>query len=181
MITSPYRRGADDGFIFGIYLSILLLSMFVASRLPILGFLAILMIVGVPLVIFLFMRRYDRQLSGCVTFPMFWMQGMVTFICGILIASALLVVYLSWIDPGLIPEQLNALIKASSLPQAKGTALEEMGEIASQMIAQHLVPTPIQIAVELILLAIVSGSLLSMVLGALMTLRRRFMRSRMPM
>ncbi len=180
MTTSPYRRGADDGFIFGIYLSVLLLSMFAAPKIAILGPLALVLIICVPLVIFLFMRRYDRQLSGCVTFPMFWMQGMVTFICGILLAGAVLVVYLTWIQPNLIYDQLTGLIETASLPQAKGTVIEEMGKMASEMIRQHIVPSPISIVVELILLAIVTGSLLSMTLGGLMVLRRRFARSQTP-
>lgn len=177
MVTSPYRRGADDGFLFGLYLTLMFFGFFTAQRSSALALTAFALAVFVPLVIFLFMRRYDRQLNGCVTFPMFWMQGMMIFICGILIAGAFTVIYLTWIEPDFIFWQFSSLAEVGSQPDAKGTALEEMGEMASQMIEKHMLPTPISIVVELILIAIVSGSLLSILLACYFTMRRRFRRN----
>lgn len=109
---------------------------------------------------------------------MFWMQGVVIFICGILIAGALLVVYLKWIDPGYILRQLNTVIEAGSTPEAAGTFLAEAAEVARQMIDQRFIPSPIAIVTEMIMLAIVSGSFLSILLGGFFALRNKLRRSK---
>lgn len=173
MVTSPYRRGADDGFIFGLYLSLMFFGIFASAHWPVLGLLSLLLIVCVPLVIFLFMRRYDRELQGCVTFPMFWMHGMMTFICAILISGAFFVIYLTWIEPDWFFNQLQGVVEAATLPAAKGTSIEEFGKIASEMIEFHMIPSPVSIMFELLMLAIVTGSLLSILLGCIFIIRRR--------
>lgn len=173
LITSPYRRGADDGFIFGLYLTLMFFGSIFAAHIPMLGLLSLVMAAAVPVVIYIFMRRYDRQMNGCATFPMFWMQGVVTFICGTLIAGALLVVYLHWIDPGFVLRQLQTLVETGSAPELKGTSMAEAATMASQMIEARFVPTGVQIVTEIVMVSIVSGSLLSILLGSFFALRHR--------
>jgi len=180
MVTSPYRRGADDGFIFGLYLSLMFFSSILAPGLPLLGLLSGVMVIAVPVVIFLFMRRYNRQLHGHTTFPMFWMQGVVIFTCGILISGALLVIYLKWINPGFIRLQLESMVKLGATPGAEGTAIADAADIASQMLESNFIPTPIAIVTELIMAAIVSGSLLSIIIGSLFALRNTLRRRNTP-
>ncbi len=171
MITSPYRRGADDGFIFGLYLTLMFFGSIFSPRLPLLGFLSFALMAGVPAVIFLFMRRYDRAMQGCATFPMLWMQGVVIFTCGILISGALLVVYMKWVEPDFIVRQLEGIVEMGR--QAPDTALAEAGDIASQMIKARFIPTPIAVVTEFIMGAIVSGSLLSILLGGYFAIRNK--------
>lgn len=176
MVTSPYRRGADDGFIFGLYLSLMFFGSIFAPKLPLLGLLSFAMMIAVPAVIFIFMRRYDRQLQECATFPMFWMQGVVIFICGILISGALLVVYLQWFDTDYIRLQMESMAELGESPEAKGTVLEEAGSITRRMLDARFIPSPIAIVTELIMAAIVSGSLLSIILGCFFALRNKLRR-----
>lgn len=178
MILSPYRRGADDGAVFGVYLTVLFFGMIFGSRVPGLGFLSLILALGVPLVIFLFMRRYDRQMQGCATFPMMWMQGVVIFVCGMLIAGTLMVVYMKWVEPDFILHQLEGLVETGSLPEAKGTFLEEAADVASQMIKAKFIPSPMAVVSELIMGAIVSGSLLSILLASYFALRHKLERAR---
>lgn len=180
MITSPYRRGADDGFFFGLYLSLMFFSGIFSSRIPVAGtllsLLSLLMAVGVPAVIYMFIRRYDRDLQECATFPMMWMLGVVTFVCGILISGALLIIYMKWIEPDFILRQLQTLADAGKL--APGTFLEESGDIASQMIAANFIPSATAFVSEIIMLAVVTGSVLSIIISSVFALRHKTARHR---
>ncbi len=176
MITSPYRRGADDGFFFGIYLTLMFFSSIFAQSLPLLGLLSPVMALGVPAVIWFFIRRYDRMLQECATFPMMWMLGVVIFVCGSLISGLLLTIYMKWIEPDFVLNQLNAIIELGK--GAPGTVLAEAGDIAAQMIEANFVPTPIAIVSEIIMLATVTGSLLSIVISGIFALKHKTQRHR---
>lgn len=171
MIPSPYRRGADDGFIFGIYLSVMFLASLYSSHLPSLSFLSLIMAVCVPVVIFWFIRRFDKQLKEFSTFPMLWMQGVVIFVCGVLIAGVVLVVYMKWIEPDFILNQLRMIVETGSA--SHDATMKEFADIADQMIKANFVPSPMYIVTQIILLAIVTGSILSIIIAMCLTIRRR--------
>lgn len=176
IITSPYRRGADFGFIFGIYLTVMFFSPVLAPYIPLLGLLPFLMMAGVPAVIFYFIRRYDRELQECATFPMMWMLGVVIFICGIMIAGSLLIIYMKWIEPDLIFEQISALAENGS--KYPGTFMAEAGHIAQEMIDAHFIPSATAVVSELIMAAIVTGSMLSIVISSFFALLHKIRRHR---
>lgn len=176
LITSPYRRGADFGFLFGIYLTVMFFSSIFARALPLGGLLSLILMAGVPVFAFTTLRRYNRELQGCATFPMMWMTGVVTFICGSLIAGTLLVIYLKWIEPDFILRQLEGLVEAGR--QNPDTPIAEAGDIASQMIKTNFIPSPMAVITEMILAAIVSGSILSIIISAFISTTNRLRRSR---
>lgn len=176
IITSPYRRGADFGFLFGIYLTVMFFGSIFAGSLPLGGILSFVLMLGVPVFIFIALWRYDRELQGCATFPMMWMAGVVTFICGILISGALLVIYMKWIEPDFVVAQLEGLVETGK--QLPGTPVADAGEIASQMIKANFIPSPIAIVTELIMAAIVSGSILSIIISAGFAMRHKALRRR---
>lgn len=176
IITSPYRRGADFGFIFGLYLTLMFFSSIFSPKLPLLGLLSLAMMVCVPVVIFIFIRRYDRELQECATFPMMWMLGVVVFVCGMLISGSLLVIYMKWIEPGFIVGQLEGLVELGR--QSPGTFAAEAGKVAEQMIEANFIPSPMAIVSEMIMAAIVSGSILSITISALFALRHKMQRHR---
>lgn len=115
MIKSPYRRGADDGFLFGIYLTVMFFASIFAGSFAPLSLLALVMMVSVPVVIYRFMRSYHRSLGPSGTFAMLWMQGVMIFFCGMLIAGTALVVYMKWIHPGFVVEQAHSRGRAQGL------------------------------------------------------------------
>lgn len=171
MIQSPYRRGADDGFIFGIYLSVMFFASILAGDFAPLSLLALAMMVGVPAVIYRFMLSYHRKLGAAGSFAMLWMQGVVIFFCGMLIAGTLLVVYMKWVHPDFVAGQLAAV--AALKGSVPGSQMDFAADVASKMIEANFIPTPIDIVTEMIMLSIVSGSMLSMLLSGIFALRRR--------
>ncbi len=170
MIPSPYRRGADDGFIFGAYLSVMFLASLLSAHIPFLSLLSLAMAAGVPVVVYLFMRRFNTELKEFATFPMLWMQGVVIFICGILIAGTVLAVYLQWIEPGYVLNQLREVVKLGSA--SDNPTIAQAAELADAMIKSNMIPSTMAIVTEMILVAIFSGSLLSILLSAFFTIRR---------
>lgn len=171
MIQSPYRRGADDGFFFGAYLTVMFFASIFSEWMPLLQLLSGAMAVCVPLTIYRFMLRYHRSLGQMGSFPMLWMQGVVIFFCGMLIAGCALVVYMKWIEPDFVIGQIRqvAALKGT-LPDS---GVETAAEVASNMLEANFIPTPIDIVVELMMLAIFTGSLLSMLLSGIFAVRRR--------
>ena len=147
------------------------LASLLTTRIPELSFVTIVMAACVPVVIFLFMRRFNAALKEFATFPMLWMQGVVIFVCGILISGAFLVIYLKWIEPDYVISQLRTLAETGA--QSGNPTLEEFADLADKMIEANFIPSPIAIVTELIMAAIVSGSILSMILSAYFTIRRR--------
>lgn len=171
MIRSPYRRGADDGFIFGIYLTVMFFASIFAGNFTVLPLLALVMMAAVPAVIYRFMLSYHRTLGPAGSFAMLWMHGVVIFFCGMLIAGTALVIYMKWIHPGFVIEQLTAVAALKgSMP---GTQMDTAAELASKMLEARFIPAPIDIVTEIMMLAIVSGSILSMTLSGIFALRRR--------
>ncbi|MCM1163166.1 MAG: DUF4199 domain-containing protein [Muribaculaceae bacterium] len=171
MIESPYRRGASDGLRFGLYLGAMFFASIFSTLSPILGLVSLALMVSVPAAVYTMMRRYQRSLGVASSFAMLWMYGVVLFFCGMLIAGAALTVYLKWIEPDYIVDQLQTLADmAGTMP---GTIVDDAAGVASSMLEARFIPTPISIVVELIMLAIVTGSGLTVCLSALLTFRHR--------
>lgn len=165
MPPSPYRRGATQGMLFGIYLSILFLDSVYSVSYPLMGLIGMLLIVGVPFYIFRCLRATFVADGGLTPFSSLWMQGIMVFMCGSLIQGAVAVVYLKWIDPAFIITQLRSVIsfyEGLPSPEAK-----EMAKVLSNMIEANLVPSAASMVMEIIFLSVFSGSLLSLVMSAL--------------
>lgn len=162
---SPYRRGADDGFIFGAYLTATFLAIVWSSGVPLLGLVSMLLLAGVPVFVYLRLRRAYVADCGHTLLSSLWMQGIATFACGSLIAGAVATAYLKWIDPDFIIDRLHEAIAFYS-----GSGWERGQEVADtlqRMIDMHLVPSAAAIVVEVIWLAVFSGSLVSLLMALL--------------
>lgn len=171
MPESPYRRGGADGLRFGIYLAVMFFASIFSSSFAPLGLLSMAQMVAVPAVTYVMMRRYQRSLGAASSFSMLWMYGLVLFFCGMLIAAAPLTIYMRWIEPGFILGQLQALAELQGA--VPDSMLDEAAALARNMIEARFIPSAVSIVVQLIMLAVVTGSALTLCLGALLSIRRR--------
>lgn len=163
-----FRRGADDGLPFGAYLSVLFLFIVFSVQVPILGFLALLMMCGVPAWTYWKLRRAYTAERGTTRFSALWMQGIVMFFCGGLIMALVAYIYMGHINPTFIKEQMELMAEAHA-----GTPI---GDTLATAIKNKIVPSPIQSAMELLWMSVFSGSLLS-ILTALLVQARRISRN----
>lgn len=167
---SPYRRGANDGFYFGLYLTVMFFAIVISVKVSVFSLLAFAMMLFVPFLIYRWLRRSYVEDKGRSQLSALWMQGIVIFACGSLIAGVVATIYLKWIDPDFIVNRLNEAIelyKDSDWPQGR-----EIATVMQEMIDYNFVPSAIAIIFEMIWLSIFSGSLLSLLMSLLARARR---------
>ncbi|MCX4288140.1 MAG: DUF4199 domain-containing protein [Duncaniella sp.] len=171
MVESPYRRGADDGFKFGLYLTTMFFTSIFSEKIALLSLVSLVMIAAVPVIVWQMQRRYCRDCRGAATFPMLWMQGVMIFTCGMAIAGVALAIYMRWINPDFILNQWELM--AATGAHSDSRFMQETGRVAQGMIDNGLLPTPMAVVVQLILLAITTGSILSLTMGAILIAMHR--------
>lgn len=167
---SPYRRGADHGAVFGVYLAALFFATAYSVDHPLLALAAMAMMLVVPLYIFATLRRSFIADRGETQFSSLWMEGIATFFFGGLIASIVAMVYMRWVEPGFFDERVDTLIAIYS-----SMDLDQAQEAADMLLAardQKLLPKPIEITVDMLWLIVFTGSLLSMAVAWLVQLMK---------
>lgn len=162
---SIYRRGADDGLIFGLYLSLMFVVMAVAltggSVLASLTGMA--MILAVPVLLYFFLRKSYLADDRRSPFSAMWLQGICIFFFGSLLMSMTAYVYMRVIHAGFIPEVFETAREAY-----ENTGTED-GATLARMIKKiqdnNLYPTPATVAMEIVWIAVFTGSMLSMLVS----------------
>lgn len=166
---SPYSRGAHYGVAFGVYLSVLFFAIAYSLTVPLLSLLSLMMMAGVPAVIYVMLRKSYVADYGKTIFSSLWMEGIAIFFFGGLIASLVSVAYMTWINPGYLYSQVDMMIELyGSADWERGKELSEMLVRAKE---QHLIPAPIDLAIDMLWLIVFSGSILSMLMSLLVQAR----------
>ncbi len=165
MTKSPYRAGAEKGQLFGLYLSAIILSSILSSHIPFLSILTLVLIIGVPVVIYRQLRQRSIAREGNANISELWMQGIITFACGALICALIILLYLMWIEPNYI---MTTLTNSMNVYQSLGTEMgNNLAETIKLMIEQHMVPSASDIALSMFWFITATGSLLSLVISIL--------------
>lgn len=169
-IKNIYARGADDGFWLGVYFSALFGLTVTAMSVPLVNIIVGAMVLGVPFLTYFFLRRTHVAAHGMTVFSALWMQGIVMFACGCIILGLVIFVYLRWIDPAFMSRVLQAgLDYYSRLP---GEGAKEMYDQLRMIADSNAIPTPLNMAMGWMWLGMFSGSLLSMLVAAVVRLRK---------
>ncbi len=156
---SVYKRGASDGAIFGIIMIALFFSSIFVIDVPVLILVTILIMLAVPFVVYKFLRKHFVQSQGYATFSELWLHGIIIFACGSLISGLVAFIFLRWIQPDFMIDQMNTII---NLNQSIGDDdAEEATHLLQQMIDNKLVPIVIQTS----FLCVFTGSILSMLVA----------------
>lgn len=160
---SVYKRGADDGFYFGVYLVVLFFASVFAMTLPFAGLLTMILMLGVPFVIYRFLRRTYVADNGMTQYSALWLQGIIIFFCGSLLSGLVAYVYMRWINPDFIMSIVKDAIGIYSSSNWENG--QEVADVLQKMIDQKLVPKPIEVVIQSIWTAVFTGSLLSMLVA----------------
>lgn len=162
---SPFRRGAENGFRFGAYMTVIHATVIGSSSVPLLNVVTLALLAGAPALLYMLMRRDRTAEGGLPTLGALWLDGLLTILCGAMLASAVLTVYLRWIDPDFLIsnlEQAVALLEASGDPSSL-----EMADKMHTAISNGFSISPITFSMMLLWMAGTSGSLLSLVIAAI--------------
>lgn len=162
---SVYRRAADSGWIFGVYLSVTSMLSLLSTQITIFGIITLIMMIGVPFLLFVFLRKMFIEEMGTSKFSALWMYGILLFLFGSLIAGLVTYIYLQYINPtymyDTLVQTLN-LLKSSPIPDAK-----DMINIIQTFIDKKLIPSPIEVVMQMIWLTTLTGSFLSIIVSGI--------------
>lgn len=168
---SVYRRGAEDGLILGPVMAIAVLLSGATSYVAWLAIPAILAIAAVPATATVLLRRGYAEDNYRSTFSALWLEGICAFFFGGMLMGVVAFAAMRWIWPGYIMDQVNTLIDILSASLAEDNI--RMAHNLRAMADNGELPAPIDLVLELIYIAVFTGSLLSMLLSLLIRSRRR--------
>lgn len=169
-VKSVYRQGAEYGAWFGVYLTVMALAIMYGFTHTILMLVAMAMMVAVPAVVYPMLRRYRSQMRGYAPFASLWMLGLMIFICGSLICGAVTYVWMQYVMPTFIYDQVMAAIDVyKAVP---GDSAAEMVRIMETIVERHALPSAMEVVVQMVMLTTFLGSLVSMVLAFILGMRR---------
>jgi hypothetical protein len=163
------HRGASDGLIFGLYLTALFLLSANSLAIPSLSLPSMVLMCGIPFLTYFYLYKGYKQEFGTTTFSALWMQGIVMFFCGSMIMALVIYLFMRWIHPSFLVDFLTTardLYDGMDWDNGK-----QMAQTIDTMIDNHLVPAPITIAIQSMLMCTFFGSILSifcsLIIGAL--------------
>ncbi|MDE6642772.1 MAG: DUF4199 domain-containing protein [Muribaculaceae bacterium] len=168
-VRSIYRRGADNGLLLGLYFCIMFGFSIAGERVQAVGFVSTLMMLGVPFLVYRFLRKTYVEQHGLTQFSALWTQGIIAFAGGGLILAFVVFIYIRFIDPQIIVRQLDSLINVYT--EADNQRADDMITVLTNMRDMHLYPSARDIVVQLELLSIFSGSILSMLMSLLVRMK----------
>ena len=164
-MMSVYARGAQDGVLMGAVLCGIFASWALSLRVAVASLAFPLLCIAVPVLAWWLLRRSYRADLGMSTFSALWMHGICIFFFGTLIMAALAIVWLQWLEPGLIIQSLN---NAADVYAQLGTPeAEKLAEDVHRLIERGMVPRPVDVALALLWAGVFSGSILSIILTAI--------------
>ena len=168
---SVYVLGAENGLVLGPVLTLAALLVGATTYNALMFVPAVIALIAVPAVAYMQLRRTMATQPSLATFSALWLQGICAFFFGGAIMAALCYAAMRWIWPGFIIDQVQTVIEiygAVNDPEA-----QDIARTLQRLMDSHSLPAAIDIALELLYVAVFTGSLLSMLLSLIIRKTRR--------
>lgn len=162
---SIYERAAYNGLWMGIYFTILFLAMVGAMRFGLLNIVVFTMVLLVPYLVYIQLRKTHYEAHGLESFSGLWMQGILTFGCGSIIFCATSYIFLRWIYPGFMPDTLRLAIELYE--EQPGDAAADLAAELRAVLDRKMYPNASTISIMWLWFGTFSGSILSMVVATI--------------
>ena len=163
-VKSLYRRAAEYGVPFGIYLSIVSVSFVFIDKVPALSFMIFALLLALPFLTFCIQRQYFVKEYGFTQYSGLWMLGIMVFIFASLIMSLVTYVVVQLARPDWLYEWAQWLIAEGS--RSVDSHIRESSLTLKNIVDNNLVPR----AIEVVFLGFWFMSFLGSVLSAIMAL-----------
>lgn len=168
---SVYTEGAENGAILGPMMAAAVICFGASTYHPWWFIPAIICCVAVPTLAYMFMARTYARQPELSTFSALWLQGICMFFFGSLIMALAVYVAIRFFCPTFMADQVaNFITLYSTIDDPAAVQAVEMMETIQK---QGIMPSPIEVALELVYGAVFSGSLLSMVFSLVVRSRGR--------
>lgn len=178
--TSPRRpimaRAAENGLYLSVMMCVLLLLLGGGTVLPLLSWLFLVGAVALPVVAYMILSRNCRRSGADLSFAEIWAEGISSFFLGSLLPAVMTYVLLRFAFPDFVYNQVNTTIEmlgAIDTPEA-----ETLASTFRQLVDKGALPSPADIAANIISFNIVAGTVLSLFLAIALSTRLRMERYR---
>lgn len=178
--TSPYRRGAHTGAFFGLYLCAIFMAMVASAHLVLASFVFFVLMAGVPVFIYFALRRGYVSRSGRASVSELWVEGIMIFIFGSAICGFVTFIYLKWIEPTFMYDQVTSII--SSLQALRNNPqlmagqdvgqIDSMIDVFSNMVTHGMVPKASEFVMSMFWFTTATGCILSLPLAFFARLKK---------
>jgi len=156
-----FHRAAVWGIPFGLYLAAVAATSIYADKLPVLSLVCLVMLVGIPVLVYRYQRRQFIDDDGFSEYAALWMLGIMLFVLGAVLASLIVYLLLQYARPGFLYDQAQTLINTyRAMP---GMADNDVLQTLQQMVDKGMLPTPIEAVVNAYWFITFCGSMLSAV------------------
>lgn len=164
-----YREGAYKGVPMGIYLTLIFLFTVWSEKSSLLSLAGLAMLCYTPFFAYRLIAKTHKKYFCTSDFASLWMLGISIFIGGSMICALCSYAYLQYIDPDFIYRQtVNAVELYRELDPDNTSGI---AEVIDSLIDNNMLPTSIEVAVEMLWTTTFFGSLLSMLLSAIVRKR----------
>ena len=158
-LQSPLLGGARRGLILGAWLTCMfLLSML--NGMPLASLLFIAMAIGVPILVYRWLRATYVADKGFTTLSGLWMQGIIMFAGASLISTTVAVGYFKWVNPHYVADMATQMIAVYNSSTMSGA--QEIAKTLQTMLDAGVLPTAQDVALEMFWLTMFCGSMLSL-------------------
>lgn len=144
----------------GVFLTVASLLSFLSDYNSLLGIIAFPMLISVPALHYFLLRSVYRRYGCSSSFSSMWMLGIVIFVGGSMICALATYCYLQFFDPDFFYRTASAMMEVTK-DRADTADLYKMLKIS---IEGGLLPSSIDYCVQMMMLTIFTGSILSIFL-----------------
>lgn len=169
-------RAAENGLYISIFICVLLLLLGAGTSQPLFAQLFLVGAVAMPFIAYRIMSRNCKQSGGTMSFIEIWAEGIVSFFLGSLIPAVMAYLLLRFAYPGFIYDQVQTTIEV--LSAAGNPDMEAFADTIAKIRDAGNLPTPANIAANIISFNIIAGTLLSLLLAIVLSTRQRLARMR---
>lgn len=173
MAETLFKRASKDALYLGGYLSAIFLTMVLSAHVALLSAVSLLLMLCLPVYVLYLMRKYYIA-TGCIfPFSARWMYGIMLFIFGAIICSAVSYVYLEYVEPDFLFSQFKMILDFyKSVPEL---AESQTTLMMQTVIDRNQFPGAIQFVMSFMWMISFSGSMLSIILSAItpVTVRKK--------
>ena len=118
------------------------------------------LVLGMPFLVYFFLRRTHEAAHRLSLFSALWMQGIVMFACASLIFGAVAFIFLRWIDPGFLKGVLATVAEVYRDSEQESSRM--LAEESDMILRRGVMPSTSQVVMSLMWMVVFSGSILSM-------------------
>lgn len=154
----------------GIYLIAMSATLVASVRMPATLLLMALLLMFMPVVLYLLLRRMYREEPANRSFPAVWTAGIVTTLCGTLICGIVTAAWLLLVQPDFFAQYLHSAI---AMAEQSGQEAEFARQIQMmrQALDEGMVPSPMRFVFSMMWATMFFGSILSMLCAWVLRMR----------